>query len=140
MLEGGCLCGAITYKISGKPIIVAHCYCRDCQRVSGAGHITGAMFPVDQIDVAGRMSEYQGTGDSGSTVSHLFCATCSSRLFGKNTGMPGVMTVACGTLNDPSALTPQVAIFARTRPHWDPVDPNVQTFDTQPNWKPSDGA
>ena len=140
MLEGGCLCGAVTYKISGAPIIVAHCYCRDCQRVTGAGHTTGAMFPAEAIKVTGAMSEYRSKGDSGSTVSHLFCATCSSRLFGKNTNMPGVMTVGAGTLNDPGAVTPQVAIFARSRPPWDAPDPNAQSFDTQPAWKPEDGA
>ena len=58
MFQGGCLCGAITYKISGEPIVVAHCYCRDCQRISGAGHTTGAMFPVPQISVTGEMAEY----------------------------------------------------------------------------------
>ena len=140
MLEGGCLCGAITYKISGQPIIVAHCFCRDCQRVSGAGHLTGAMFPAEQIKVMGEMAEYRSAAASGSTVSHLFCRTCSSRLFGKNTNMPGAMTVAAGTLNDPNALEPQVAIFTRSRPHWDAVAPNVQSFEAQPAWKPSDGV
>lgn len=140
MIEGGCFCGKVTYEISGKPIVVAHCYCRDCQRLSGAGHTTGAMFPVDQISVSGPMTEFKNVADSGNTVSHLFCATCSSGLFGKNTGMPGVMTVAVGTLSDPDALEPQVAIFARSRPHWDAVDPRVQSFDSQPAWKPEDGV
>lgn len=140
MMEGGCLCGAITYKISGDPIVVAHCYCRDCQKVSGAGHTTGAMFPAEAINVAGEMSEYKSVAESGNTVSHLFCTKCSSRLFGKNTGMPGVMTVAAGTLNDPDVLEPQVAVFARSRPHWDIVDAQVQAFDAQPAWKPEDGV
>jgi hypothetical protein len=59
-------------------------------------------------------------------------------LFGKNTGMPGVMTVSAGTLNDPTALKPQVAIFARSRCHWDMLDPAVQSFEAQPGWKPED--
>ena len=140
MFEGGCLCGAITYKINGKPIVVAHCSCRDCQKVSGAGHSTGAMFPVEQISVAGEMAEYKSLAESGNMVSHLFCPTCSSRLFGKNTGMPGVMTVAVGTLNDSDMFEPQVAIFARSRRHWDLADTRVQSFDAQPAWRPEDGV
>lgn len=100
------------------------------------GHTTGAMFPVEQIDVAGQMAEYEGTADSGNTVTHLFCAKCSTRLFGKNTGMPGVMTVGVGTLNDPDMVEPQVAVFARSRAHWDAVDARVQMFDAQPAWTP----
>lgn len=140
MLEGGCLCGKVRYKIEGAPIIVAHCYCRDCQRISGAGHLTGAMFSAGSVAVSGEMAEFQSTADSGNTVSHLFCATCSSRLFGRNTQMPGFMTVTAGTLDDPNRVQPQVAVFGRSRPHWDAVDPGVQSFDAQPSWKPADGV
>jgi hypothetical protein len=79
MFEGGCLCGAVAYKNDGAPIIVAHCYCRDCQRVSGAGHLTGAMFPAEHIEIKGAMREFKAPSEAGSVVSHLFCATCSSR-------------------------------------------------------------
>ncbi len=140
MLEGGCLCGKVRYEIAGDPVVVVHCYCRDCQRVSGAGHSTGAMFPLSGISITGEMAEFQSAAESGSTVSHLFCGRCSSCLFGKNTNMPGFMTVTAGTLDDPGQLKPQVAIYARSRPHWDPLDPRVQSFDSQPSWKPSDGV
>jgi hypothetical protein len=139
VIEGGCLCGKVRYKIEGAPIIVAHCYCRDCQRLSGAGHLTGAMFPATRLK-SPVLAEFQNVAESGSTVSHLFCATCSSRLFGKNTGTSGFMTVAAGTLDDPDRLQPQVAVFTRSRPHWDAVDPRVQSFDAQPAWKPADGV
>jgi hypothetical protein len=140
VLEGGCLCGNVRYTIEGDPIIVAHCYCRDCQRVSGAAHMTGAMFPTANIEITGPMSEFRSVAESGSTVSRLFCATCSSFLFGRNTGMAGFMTVSVGTLDRPDRITPQVAVFARSRPHWDAADANVQSFDTQPSWKPADGV
>ena len=35
---GGCACGAIRYEISGEPIFMNDCQCRDCQRTSGTGH------------------------------------------------------------------------------------------------------
>ena len=136
-----CRCGTLQGHVRvGARANRGLCYCRDCQRVSGAGHLTGAMFPVEQITVSGTMAEYRGAAESGSTVSHLFCAKCSSRLFGKNTNMPGAMTVSAGTLNNPDALEPQVAIFTRSRPHWDSIDAGVQAFEAQPAWKPSDGA
>jgi hypothetical protein len=50
------------------------------------------------------------------------------------------MTVTAGTLDQPNLVEPQVAIFARSRPQWDIVDPEVQTFDGQPAWKPDDGV
>ena len=35
---GGCACGAIRYEISGEPLVMTDCQCRDCQRTSGTGH------------------------------------------------------------------------------------------------------
>ncbi len=140
MLTGRCLCGACRYEIDGEPVVVARCHCLDCQRVSGAGHVTGAMFAETGIRLFGAPAEFELTSAAGNTVTRLFCSTCGSPLFGKNSGMPGMMTVTLGTLDDPGALKPQVAIFARSRRHWDVMDESLPTYDTQPAWKPSDGV
>ena len=136
MLTGRGLCGACSYVIEGDPVVVAHCHCLDCQRLSGAGHTTGAMFAEDGVRVVGEPASFSLISEGGNTVTRLFCGTCGSPLFGKNTGMPGFMTVTLGTLDETDLLTPQVAIFARTRRHWDVMDTTLATFDAQPNWKP----
>ena len=140
MLTGRCLCGRCSYEIEGDPVIVAHCHCLDCQRLSGAGHTTGAMFPEQRVRLVGALSSYATVSEAGNTVTRLFCGTCGSPLFGKNTGMPGFMTVSVGTLDAPDGLTPQVSVFARTRRRWDVMDTTIPTFDTQPAWQPSEGA
>ncbi len=138
MLTGRCLCGACSYEIAGEPIIVAHCHCLDCQRLSGAGHTTGAMFAEDGIRLHGEPASFSLVSEAGNTVTRLFCATCGSPLFGRNSGMPGVITVMLGTLDEPAPLTPQVAIFTRSRRAWDPIDPTVVSFEAQPSWTPAD--
>lgn len=35
---GGCACGAVRYEIPGKPLAMADCQCRACQRKSGTRH------------------------------------------------------------------------------------------------------
>ena len=140
MLAGHCLCGACTYVINGDPVVVAHCYCRDCQRLSGAGHSTGAMFADADCTLSGSPLSFSLPSDAGNIVTRIFCGTCGSPLFGKNNGMPGFMTVTLGTLDDPDALTPQVAIYTRTCRQWDVIDPNVASYDSQPDWKPDDGV
>jgi hypothetical protein len=140
MRTGRCLCGKVRYEIDGEPVVVAHCHCRDCQRLSGAGHSTGAMFPVAQIRIDGSVSEFELVADSGHTVTRTFCGACGSPLFGRNTAMTEMMTVCVGTLDEPGAVTPQVAIFARSRNAWDPVAAGLPSFDAQPAWKPGDGV
>ena len=140
MREGRCLCGAVTYEIEGDPVVVAHCHCTDCQRVSGAGHATGAMFAAEQVQVRGAVAEFELESEAKSTVTRTFCPKCGTPLFGRNTRMVGFLTVSVGTLDDPDSVTPQVAVFARTRRRWDFADSALPTFDAQPEWKPEDGV
>jgi hypothetical protein len=138
MLTGRCLCGACTFEIEGDPVVVAHCYCLDCQKLSGAGHSTGAMFPDASVTVHGKPSSFSLTSESGNAVTRLFCGTCGSPLLGKNTGMPGFVTVSLGTIDAPDHLAPRVAVFCRSRRPWDVLDTSVAAFETQPGWTPSD--
>lgn len=140
MLTGRCLCGACSYEIDGDPIVVAICHCTDCQRFSGAGHSTGAMYPKYRIRLSGQPATYAMKSAAGNTVTRLFCGNCGSALFGKNSGMPDVMTVTMGTLDSSDGLSPVVEIFTRTRREWDRPNPTIQSFDTQPGWKPDDGT
>ena len=134
--RGRCLCGAVRYEVEGAPQIVAHCHCEDCQRLSGAGHSTGAMFPVDRFRLTGVVAEHKLTSDNGNEVTRAFCPACGSPIFGRNTAMDGYLTITLGTLEDSAAFEPGVVVFARNRKPWDAMDPSVPTFDAQPGWKP----
>ena len=139
MLRGGCHCGAIRYEIEGDPVVVAHCHCIDCQRLSGAGHTTGVVYPEGAVEIRGETTEYRLKSELQNVVTRTFCPSCGSPLFGRNTRMPGFITVTVGTLDDPDSVSPQVVVFARSRRRWDVMDGTLPTFDTQPDWKPEDG-
>jgi hypothetical protein len=96
------------------------------------------MFPESGVRLRGDPASFEMVSENGNRVTRLFCGTCGSPLFGLNTGMPGFMTVSLGTLEPPDMLVPQVAIFTRTRRAWDVVDASVASFESQPNWKPTD--
>jgi hypothetical protein len=126
--------------VDGEPVVVAHCHCVDCQRLSGAGHTTGAMFPSGSVVVHGKVAEYALKPKAGSVVTRTFCPVCGSALFGRNTRMPGFVTISVGTLDDPDGVVPQVVVFRRSRRRWDRFDPELPSFETQPDWTPEDGV
>ena len=136
--RGGCLCGAVRFEAEGQPVVVAHCHCEACQRGSGAGHSTGAMFPVSCVRLTGNVSEYQYRADNGNEVTKVFCPSCGSSILGRNTGTKDHVTIALGTLDDSTTFEPQVVVFARNRKPWDTMDQDLMTFEEQPNWKPGD--
>ena len=135
---GHCLCGNVRYSVLGDPIIVAHCHCDDCQRLTGAGHSTGAMYSESQLALEGRTSEFKLTSEAGNEVTRVFCPLCGSPILGKNTGMGGFVTISLGTMDDSNGLEPGVVVFSRNRKSWDVMDDAVASFDGQPEWSPDD--
>jgi hypothetical protein len=97
------------------------------------------MFAEDRFSCTGQLAEFKLVSGSGSDVTRVFCPLCGSPIYGKNTGMPGYLTVTLGTLDDSSSFAPQVTVFGRNRKPWDVMDSALPTFEAQPGWKPADG-
>ena len=43
MMQGGCDCGGVRYRMNASPIIVHCCHCRWCQRETGSGFVINAI-------------------------------------------------------------------------------------------------
>src|SRR5258706_9084932 len=43
-LEGGCLCGAIRYRVTGRPTNTMICHCQTCRRAAGAPVVAWLTF------------------------------------------------------------------------------------------------
>ena len=131
-IKGGCLCGAVTYKISGEPIFVGHCACENCQKATGGGHSSIAAFPEASVTEHGALTSFAATGDSGEPITYQFCPTCGSRLFTRATVMPNVMMVTLGTMETTADLAPQMMVYGKRRRAWDHVDPAIPIFQDMP--------
>ena len=116
MLEGGCRCGAIRYRISGEAEHHVLCHCRDCQMASGAPMIAWLAMPAQQVDVIqGEPVSYTAPG--GST--RRFCGTCGTPLFFVNEdALPGLIDIQAVTLDDADAVSPQAQIQVAERRVW----------------------
>ncbi|MEF8713336.1 MAG: GFA family protein [Accumulibacter sp.] len=130
--QGRCLCGAIHFAAAGEPMMTGFCYCESCRRLSGAGHAFHALWPEAAVTLSGAARDFAWQADSGATVTTSFCPTCGSPLFGRSSGMPGMLTLRVANLDAPEAVTPQMAVYAKRRLCWDSLDPNLPAFDEMP--------
>ena len=113
-INGRCLCGAVRFVASGKPISVAWCHCDSCRRHSGA--------PVS-VFVAFRHENYQVTEGKitkfSSSPGRLrgFCARCGSTLTceGENSVE---MHFHIGAFDDAARFAPTRHIFPDERLPW----------------------
>jgi len=99
-MTGGCQCGALRYRAEGEPLIQGFCHCRNCQRISGGGHVGFICFPEGAVTIEGATRSYGLTGGSGRTATRYSCPTCHSGVFGRADVMPGQINLYAGSLDD----------------------------------------
>ena len=133
LLTGGCACGAIRYECDAEPLLALNCHCRDCQRANGTAfaaivRVSAAAFKVTKD----APKFYTVTGDSGNQVSRGFCPECGSPLFSRLSGMPDVVGVRVGSLDDPSRYHPTMDIFVTSAQPWDYMNPELPKFPGYP--------
>ncbi len=130
--SGRCLCGAVSYTISGEPVGTGQCHCKDCQRASGTGHMSLVRFKAEDVAMRGGTASFASTADSGNINTRHFCSTCGSRIYGENSAAPGIVNISVGCLDDNDWFRPQRVVYAKDRPSWDVTPTDVPNFDRMP--------
>lgn len=109
--EGGCLCGAVRYTLTSRPLSVSACHCNDCKKLSGAAHIVMVTALAADFSARGETDVYEKTAASGRIGKIHRCATCGVRLWHAPQLGPQYVLIAAGTLDDPSWVVPTAHIW-----------------------------
>ncbi|MBR0798525.1 GFA family protein [Bradyrhizobium jicamae] len=132
-MTGRCLCGQVSYRIDAAPLYAGHCFCTDCRRVSGSGHMTAFGVAKAALHIEGELAFYRSTGGSGKIVTRAFCPTCGSLISSQSEARPpDIVNVTAGTLDDPSLVKPSFAVFCRSRAPWDALADDVVEYQALP--------
>ena len=139
-LEGRCACGEVRYRLTGRPMFVHCCHCLDCQRQTGSAFVLNAIYEQDRIELlSGQPEPTRVPTDSGRPHDIYRCPSCRTALWSNYGGSP-TRFVRLGTLEDPSALAPDVHIFTRSKLPWVTLPPEVPAFevyyDMEKLWPP----
>jgi hypothetical protein len=129
---GGCLCGALRYEAEGEPLYTGHCYCADCRKASGSGFIPFMGFSASAVRFSGEPRSFTCKAANGGDAVRNFCGECGGLVFGGIVGRDTQHTIYAGSLDDPSAFHPQIAIFARGRPAWAIIPEGLTVFEALP--------
>jgi hypothetical protein len=127
--EGGCACGAVRYRLEDAPMFVHCCHCLDCQRQTGSAFVLNALIETDRISLLkGETAAVRMPTDSG-LPHHIFrCPSCQTALWSEYGGRAQLRFVRVGTLDDPSALKPDVHIYTRSKLPWVALPEGVPAF------------
>ncbi|WP_095590505.1 GFA family protein [Actibacterium ureilyticum] len=104
MRTGGCLCGAVRYRVDGPLRPVIACHCTQCRKTSGH-HVAATSVARDRIEIDGALRWYA----SSDGARRGFCPNCGSNLFWDGPGSH--LSIFAGTLDAPTGLTLKGHIF-----------------------------
>jgi hypothetical protein len=131
-ITGGCLCGAVRYRISSEPIAVRCCWCRDCQYTGGGAATVNVIFASEAVSVEGTLSDYVSNAASGNLMRRNFCPVCGTPIFAQSGARLHLIAVRAGTLDDPEIARPSLTIWTKSAPSWACIDPTIPQEEGQP--------
>lgn len=115
-MTGGCLCGAVTYRVSNAAVETGACHCDMCRKWSGGVYL-GVEVPAGGLEIEGE--ERMRTYTSSAWAERCFCKTCGSSLFYRITSPgphKGTCHVGLGTLNEVDDIKLTGEVFIDKKP------------------------
>ena len=120
-IRGSCLCGGITFAVTGPPQRIWNCHCMRCRKARAAVHASNAFFPAQAI----RFTRGEGIRESYKVpdarfFQQHFCRVCGSKMPRPDLER-GLVVVPMGSLDDDPGMRPQRHIFVGSKAPWEEI-------------------
>jgi len=116
MIKGSCLCGKVTYAISGNLGEISHCHCTTCRKAHGSAFSSVAAVHIDSFELtSGKqiIKHYLSSPDKA----RYFCSNCGSHIYAYREGQPHYI-LRLGTLDDDPQTRPSNHIWISLKAPW----------------------
>jgi hypothetical protein len=139
-LEGGCACGALRYRLTSPPLFVHCCHCRNCQRQTGSAFVINMLIEASRVQLLGKAPVAVAVPRENGLHRIFRCPRCQVAVWSEYSGRSPILFVRAGTLDDPSAIAPDVHIYTRSKVPWITLPASVPAFeayyDVKALWRP----
>jgi hypothetical protein len=129
-LEGGCACGEVRYRLASAPMFVHCCHCLNCQRHTGSAFVINLLIEAARVELPGGAPQPITMPLNGGSPNRIFrCPRCQVAVWSEYGGRSQVLFVRGGTLDTPSAVSPDVHIYTRSKLPWVRLPESVPAFE-----------
>jgi hypothetical protein len=130
IVRGQCLCGRVSFEITGKVPPLYQCHCSLCRKQSGAAASAATIVGVDDFRwLQGKESVSSWIKDTGFRSD--FCANCGAPVPNSLRNLPYVW-VPAGLLEGDESLAIGMHVFAGSKAPWEPPPAVGVVYETSP--------
>ncbi|MBJ7498143.1 MAG: GFA family protein [Sphingopyxis sp.] len=127
-IDGGCLCGAIQFRITGTLGDVRLCHCDLCRRANGSAFSANCRVLVSDFRVirqAALISEYQSSPGAWK----CFCSICGSPVYSRVEWDAEFIRVRLGTLPRDTQVRVVAHVWTGSKAAWDHIVDDLPQFE-----------
>jgi hypothetical protein len=126
--DGGCMCGAVRYRVLGAPTYAGICHCNDCRRATGGAYVPWFGSAPGDLEVTnGEITEHE----SSPGIWRGFCGVCGSSLTFRGQGWKDI-AITIASLDAPNLIVPESNVYLRERLHWVRFNEEMRNYDEFP--------
>ena len=116
--SGSCLCGAVTYRITGPILNFQYCHCSRCRKFTGSAHAANLFTRTQHLEWLTGEDQVGGfVLDAEPGFLTAFCKRCGCSM--PNMSSTGrFWVIPAGTLDEAPDAAPQRNIFWDSRAPW----------------------
>jgi len=130
--NGSCLCGRVTYQVTGAYGAFFLCHCSRCRKDTGSAHAANLMAPGARLTWLSGGENVRSFALPGTRHARSFCSTCGSAL--PDLQMDGkLLVVPAGSLDSAVPIKPAAHICLASRADWDDGFQDVPGLDGLPS-------
>lgn len=122
-----CLCGGVTFRLTGKLAHVQICHCGQCRKAQGTAFATNIPVARDAFHLdsgAELLSEYE----SSPGKRRVFCRRCGSPIYSRRDSLPNVLRIRAGLINEPLPVRPAAHAYVAHKANWWTITDDVPQF------------
>lgn len=132
-ITGGCYCRKVRYEAAGEPLMRGLCHCRECQYISGGGANVALAMPRSGFRYTAGAPKSFERSDLDAPVKRQFCADCGTSLASLPPGLPDMIILKAGTMDDPAQYgTPDMAFYCIEKQPFHYLPQELPQFDRFP--------
>jgi hypothetical protein len=129
---GSCLCGDVTYELTGAPMVMYQCHCSRCRKARSSAHGANMFYKVDAFRwTRGEELVVDYQLPQALRFGVAFCRQCGGAT-PRVTAARGVVVVPAGPLDTDPGMKPLAHIFVASKAPWFDITDVIPQFPELP--------